>query len=57
MKINKSTNFLNANLDNTDIKSRNNKIKNEDDSQDEQSYRFDKQYNANWIKKSNMMIH
>ena len=57
MKINKSTNFLNANLDNTDIKSRNNKIKNEDDSQDEQSYGFDKQYNANWIKKSNMMIH
>ena len=52
MKINKSTNFLNANLDNTDIKSRNNKIKNEDDSQDEQSYGFDKQYNANWIKKS-----
>ena len=52
MKINKSSNFLNANLDKADIKSKNNKTVKEDDLQDEQSYGYDKQYNLNYLKKT-----
>jgi hypothetical protein len=46
LKANKSSNFLNANLDSTDKKVK------EDDLQDEQSYGYDKHYNINYLKKT-----